>query len=277
MTRIRREGLQRAVCAVDTLQHAIDAVRELSDLRLLRRTRQTSAELRWSDRPRLTGDALERPQRRVDRLASAARRGERRQRQEQRGSCDQHAERHEVGVAARDGIDVEFAHRAMQHPVAPAGALCNGRHEIASRPFEPACRHSRRQIIDLWHAAGVHRCARDDDLAAHAHELLGERGGHDAAWSAGRIAIRAEQRLNDVCRVLERTPQRHFCGDSEQQHHDRRISRQRRPGHASEPSREHLIQPPFRHDRSPRAGIPPPERCGSARFGPRNSTSCAGS
>ena len=172
----------------------------------------------------------------------------------------------------------------MQHPIAPARALRDGCDEGRPRllrrrvreAFEPACRHPRRQIIDLRHAAGVHRCARDDDLAAHAHELVGERGGHDAAWSAGRIAIRAEQRLNDVRRVLERTPQRHFCCDSEQQHHDRRISRQRRPGHASEPSREHLIQSPFRHDRSPRAGIPRPERCGSARSGPQNSASCGG-
>src|SRR6266545_7826371 len=97
------------------------------------------------------------------------------------------------------------------------------------------------------HAARVGGGARDDHLSPHADELIRERGRHDAARGAGGIAIRAEQRLDDVGGVLERATQRHLGGGREDQDDDERIAGERRPGEPAEPPGEDLIQAPLSH------------------------------
>ena len=59
VTRIRSEGLQRAVRAIDPLEHPVDAVRQIGDLCLPGGTREPSAELGRTYRTGLAGHAIE--------------------------------------------------------------------------------------------------------------------------------------------------------------------------------------------------------------------------
>src|SRR5919108_448319 len=71
VARVGREGLQRAVAAVHPLEHAIDRVGELGDLRLTGRAPDALAELGRADRARLGRNPTEWLQRVAHRLPPA--------------------------------------------------------------------------------------------------------------------------------------------------------------------------------------------------------------
>src|SRR6266705_1287747 len=73
VTRVGRERLQRAMRAIYALEHTVNAVGERGHLGLPGGTGETGAQLRWSDRAGLGGDALQRPESRIDRRLSTAR------------------------------------------------------------------------------------------------------------------------------------------------------------------------------------------------------------
>src|SRR3989442_9489550 len=203
VARVWREGLEGAMRPVYALEHAIDAVRESGSFRLSGGAHEPRPQLRRADRARFSRDSLEWLQRRVDRLTRGAGRCKRGDRQQQDRCRHQYAERDEIRLSARHDVDIELAHGTMQHAIAPARALRDCRDQVAGSALETPGRHSWRDVIDLRHAAGVHRGTRDEHLTTHAHELVGERRRHHAAWCAGRIAIGAEERLNDIRRMLE--------------------------------------------------------------------------
>ena len=91
----------------------------------------------------------------------------------------------------------------MQYAITPPSSFSNGRDEFPPRPLEALGGHPRRQVVDLRHATGVRRRARDDHLATHADQLIRERGWHHTPGRAGGIAIGAQQRLDDIGGVLE--------------------------------------------------------------------------
>lgn len=278
VARIGGEGLQRPVRAIDALEHAVDAVGERRDFGLPGRTGKAGAQFGWADRARFAGHALERLQRRADRLTRGPGGGERRQRKQQGGGGHKNAERDEVGLPAPDDVRIELSHRSVQHAIAPACALRDGGHELVSRPFQAARRHSGREVVELRHPAGVGRGPGNQNLVAHPDDLIGQGGGHHAFRRAGRVTIRAEQRLDDVGGALQGAAQRRLGGRGEQQHHDHGVPGERRPGHTPEAAREHITEPALRHrsPRQPPSGIPRRAPCGSGRIVRQNSASCGG-
>ena len=215
--------------ALDPLEHAVDRVRELRHFGLPRRAGEAGAQLRRTDGAGLGGDALERVERTGHGLTGAPRDGEpgggeqQRRRGRQRAQCD------DVRFPARHDVDVERPRRAVQHAVAPARAPGDGgeqrpahvvRRGARRQTLEPAGGHVGRHEVDVLLPSGTRGGAGDDNLTPHGDELVGERRGHHAPRLARRVAVRAEQRLGEVGRVLERAPQRHFRRHREQRHHE---------------------------------------------------------
>ncbi len=193
VARVCREGLEGAMRPVDALEHAIDAVRELRHFSLSGGTHEPRPQLRGANRARFSRDSFEWLQCRVDRLTRGAGGRERGDRQQQDRGRHQYAEWNQIRLPARDDIEIELAHGAMQHAIAPAGALGDRGDQVAARALETPGRHSWRDVIDLRHAAGVRRGTRDEYLTTHANELVGQRRRHHTTRRAGRIAIGAEE------------------------------------------------------------------------------------
>jgi hypothetical protein len=247
VARVGGEGLERAMRAVHAPEHAVDAVGELADLGLTCGTPDALAELCRSDCPCLRGHELEWSQG-VRHCCSCAASGvERRDRQQQGRGRRERGQRDRIGLAARDYVNVERAGRAVQHAVAPARALGDGGEQDLThfvggsgrrQALQAFRRHAGRHIVHLLHAPGVSSRARDDDLPAHAEELVGEHGGHHAARRAGGVGVGAEQRLDDVGRMLERAAQYSLGRDGEGHDNYRSETRQRCPGDPAEAPRE---------------------------------------
>src|SRR5207249_12106453 len=83
--------------------------------RLAGGTREAGAQLRWSDRAGLGGDALQRPESRIDRLFRAARGCQCRQRQQQRRRGNEDAERNKIGVPDRKSTRLNSSHVSISY------------------------------------------------------------------------------------------------------------------------------------------------------------------